>query len=846
MGDNITQPATSAELSRAEFLREALQRRTLALSDPTATATASTEPITPSFATDSPELQRAYLEQLVECAPEAISILDPEYRITRLNGEFTRIFGFSPEEALGERIDSLIVPPDRSAETRWIAELLVKGQKVVLETKRQRKDGTLLDVFISAAPIVIDERQVAMCVLYRDISEQKRAEALHSALYRITQKTSSADDLQQFYAAVHGIVGELMYARNFYIAVYDPLPQLLTFPYFEDELDSRPAAKKLGKGLTEYVLRTGEPLLCTPEVFDSLARQGEVESIGAPSLDWLGVPLKVGNNSFGVLAVQSYSGNMRFGDKEKEILQFVSQQLASAIEYKRNEEALRRSEARYRSLVQSAVYGIYRSSLEGRFFDVNPALITMLGYDSAEEVLALDPKLDVFVDPSEQMRVMAEFRRGARLDNVEVRWKRKDGSAITVRLSGRVVNNPEETAEVVEIIAEDITERRVLENQFRQAQKMEAVGRLAGGVAHDFNNLLMVISGYAEVLLEHTRKNDPLYPKIEAIHQATDRATTLTRQLLAFSRKQLLELKVVDLNIIVEDIKRLLRPLIGENIELQTQLAPDLGRTRADAGQIEQVLMNLVVNSKDAMPNGGKVTIQSANARLNHEDVRREYSYIHPGLYVVLSVTDTGEGMDKETQLRIFEPFFTTKEKGKGTGLGLSTVYGIIKQSGGYVLVQSEPGQGTTFRIYLPRVEDALETVGTLGISSSQNGGSETVLLVEDEESVRQLVRETLESKGYKVLEAENGEAALRIVSNYSDKIDMLITDVVMPGMSGRELSARLCASRPQTKVLYLSGYTEDAIGHEGVVDPHTVFLQKPFTLQMLSRKVREVLGERG
>jgi two-component system cell cycle sensor histidine kinase/response regulator CckA len=841
MGDNITQPATSAELARAQFLREALQRRTLALSDP-----AATELITPSFATDSPELQRAYLEQLVECAPEAISILDPEYRITRLNGEFTRIFGFNPAEALGERIDSLIVPPDRSAETRWIAELLVKGQKVVLETKRQRKDGSLLDVFISAAPIVIDERQVAMCVLYRDISEQKRAEALHSALYRITQKTSSADDLQQFYAAVHGIVGELMYARNFYIAVYDPLTQLLTFPYFEDELDSRPAAKKLGKGLTEYVLRTVEPLLCTPEVFDSLARQGEVESIGAPSLDWLGVPLKVGNNSFGVLAVQSYSGNVRFGDKEKEILQFVSQQLASAIEYKRNEEALRRSEARYRSLVQSAVYGIYRSSLEGRFFDVNPALISMLGYDSAEEVLALDPKLDVFVDASEQMRVMAEFRRGARLDNVEVRWKRKDGSAITVRLSGRVVNNPEETAEVVEIIAEDITERRVLENQFRQAQKMEAVGRLAGGVAHDFNNLLMVISGYAEVLLEHTRKNDPLYTKIEAIHQATDRATTLTRQLLAFSRKQLLELKVVDLNLIVEDIKRLLRPLIGENIELQTQLAPDLGRTRADAGQIEQVLMNLVVNSKDAMPNGGKIIIQSANARLNHEDVRREYSYIHPGLYVVLSVTDTGEGMDKETQLRIFEPFFTTKEKGKGTGLGLSTVYGIIKQSGGYVLVQSEPGQGTTFRIYLPRVEDALEPVGTLGTSSSQNGGSETVLLVEDEESVRQLVRETLESKGYKVLEADNGEAALRIVSNYSDKIDMLITDVVMPGMSGRELSARLCASRPQTKVLYLSGYTEDAIGHEGVVDPDTAFLQKPFTLQMLSRKVREVLGERG
>jgi two-component system, cell cycle sensor histidine kinase and response regulator CckA len=846
MGDQITQPATSAELSRAKFLREVLQHRVHMLSSAPEAITEKPEPIIPSFATDSPELQAAYLEQVVECAPEAISIVDLDYRITRLNGEFTRIFGFDPGEALGQRIDSLIVPPDRSAETRWIAELLVKGQKVVLETKRQRKDGTLLDVFISTAPIVIGGKQVAMCVLYRDISEQKRAEALHSALHRITQKTSTAEDLQQFYAAVHGIVGELMYARNFYIAVYDPLNQQLSFPYFENEEEGRPAVTKLGKGLTEYVLRTGEPLLCPPEVLDGLVKEGEVEVIGTPSLDWLGVPLKAGNNTLGVLVVQSYSGNVRFGEKEKEILQFVSQQLASAIEYKRNEEALRRSEARYRSLVQSAVYGIYRSSLEGRFFDVNPALITMLGYESAEEVLSLDPQSDVFLDPSEQARVMGEFQRGARLDNVEVRWKRKDGSAITVRLSGRAVNDPEETAEVLEIIAEDITERRVLENQFRQAQKMEAVGRLAGGVAHDFNNLLMVISGYTEVLLEQTRKSNPLYPKIEAIHQATDRATTLTRQLLAFSRKQLLELKVVDLNTIVEDMERLLRPLIGENIELQTQLAPDLGRTRADAGQIEQVIMNLVVNSKDAMPNGGKITIQSANAQLNHDDLRREFSYIQPGNYVMLSVSDTGDGMDKETQLRIFEPFFTTKEKGKGTGLGLSTVYGIIKQSGGYVLVQSEPQQGTTFRIYLPRVEDALEPVGSTGSLSSQTGGTETVLLVEDEESVRQLVRETLESKGYKVLEADNGEGALQIASGCSHKIDMLITDVVMPGMSGRELSAQLCASYPQTKVLYLSGYTEDAIVTEGVLDSGTAFLQKPFTLQMLSRKVREVLDERG
>jgi len=838
MGDKITRPAKSADLLRAKFLKDALQRGTPSLSqsaDPAATSSA------PTLASDSLEVQRAYLEQLVECAPEAISILDEQYRIMRVNGEFTRMFGFLAEEALGRRIDSLIVPPDRNSETRWIGEVLNQGQKVTLETKRQRRDGTLVDVFISSAPIVVGGNRIAAYVLYRDISEQKRAESLSSALYRIAEKTSSAEDLQQFYAAIHAIVGELMYARNFYIALYDPLTQLLSFPYFVDEEDPTPAPKKLGRGLTEYVLRTGEPLLCTPDVFDQLVKRGEVELIGAPSLDWLGVPLKAGNNTFGVLVLQSYTDNVRFRDKDKEILTFVSQQLASAVEHKRNEQALRRSEARYRSLVQSAVYGIYRSSLEGKFLDVNPALIAMLGYSSPEDVLGLDPKRDVFLDPGEQTRLMQEFRRGARLDNIEVRWKRKDGNPITVRLSGRAVSSPEETDGVLEVIAEDVTERRVLEDQFRQAQKMEAVGRLAGGVAHDFNNLLMVISGYTEVLLEYTTRDNPLYPKIAAIQQAADRATTLTRQLLAFSRKQLLELKVVDVNAIVRDMERLLRPLIGENIELSTRLATDLGRTRADAGQIEQVIMNLVVNAKDAMPSGGKITIQTANVSLT-DDLRREYSYIQPGPYVMLSITDTGHGMDQETQSRIFEPFFTTKEKGKGTGLGLSTVYGIIKQSGGYVFAQSELQRGTTFRIYLPRVAETTEPLGSAPASQSATGGSETVLLVEDEESVRQLVRETLEAKGYKVLEADHGEAALRIASSHQGPIDILITDVVMPGMSGRELSKQLCASHPQTRVLFLSGYTEDAIVHQGVLEPGTTFLQKPFTLQMLSRKVREVL----
>jgi nitrogen-specific signal transduction histidine kinase len=385
-----------------------------------------------------------------------------------------------------------------------------------------------------------------------------------------------------------------------------------------------------------------------------------------------------------------------------------------------------------------------------------------------------------------------------------------------------------------------VTDRRALEDQFRQAQKMEAVGRLAGGVAHDFNNLLMVISGYAEVILAQVDPASPLHEKGRAIQLAADRATTLTRQLLAFSRKQLLELKVVDVNAIVQDMERLLRPLIGENIDLVTILSPQAAHTRADAGQLEQVIMNLVVNAKDAMPTGGKLTLRTENVVLD-ENHRGGQQFIRPGNYVTLLVSDTGMGMDRETQSRIFEPFFTTKEKGKGTGLGLSTVYGIVKQSGGYVVVQSELGRGTTFHIYLPHVEGAAEK-HSVAVPEAV-GGTETILLVEDEESVRHLVRDTLSAKGYQVVEAENGETGMAAAARHQGNIDLVITDVVMPGMGGREMVKQLIETRPETKVLYLSGYTEDAIVSDGSIEKGTAFLQKPFTLQSLSRKVREVLG---
>jgi two-component system, cell cycle sensor histidine kinase and response regulator CckA len=851
MGERVGE-SSRTELARARRLRQALESGAPPAFLPPGTTSSGNNDrpensclLAPAFVSlDSPRNSAArleFLEQMFQAFPDALSIADCSHRVLWANETFALMFGYRAEEMIGQPLENFVVPPDKLAESKWMTETLARGERIAVETKRKTKDGVLLEVSVSCAPLLLDGAMAGFYAGYRDISDRKRVEALSSALYRVAEKSSTAHDLHQFFASVHSIVDELIYARNFYIALFDPTTELLSFPYFVDQNDVVPVPKKLGRGLTDYLIRTGEPLLATPEVLQAMEDRGEVERNGARSLDWMGVPLKVNSHTFGALVVQTYSQNVRYGERDKEILTFVARQLASAVEIKRNEQALRRSEARYRSLVQSSVYGIYRASLEGRFLDVNPALISMLGYGSAEEVLLLDPEKDVFANPEEHARLVEEFRRSGRLDGVELKWKRKDGSRITVRISGRAVSSADEPADVLEAIAEDVTDRRALEDQFRQAQKMEAVGRLAGGVAHDFNNLLMVIGGYAEVILSKLPSDHPLHEKGKAIQQAADRATTLTRQLLAFSRKQLLELKVVDVNAIVQDMERLLRPLIGENVKLATLLAPAAALTRADAGQLEQVLMNLVVNGKDAMPGGGTLTIQTQTTvvDLSH---RREQQFIRPGNYVVLSVSDTGMGMDKETQSRIFEPFFTTKEKGKGTGLGLSTVYGIVKQSGGYVMVQSEKGQGSTFQIYLPQVDGRADDNSSPAPDAAR-GGSETVLLVEDEDSVRQLVRDTLAAKGYSVLEAKSGEDGLETAARHRGTIQLVITDVVMPGMGGRELVKKLAETNPTTKVLYLSGYTEDTIVSDGSIESGTAFLQKPFSLQNLSRKVREVLG---
>ncbi len=504
------------------------------------------------------------------------------------------------------------------------------------------------------------------------------------------------------------------------------------------------------------------------------------------------------------------------------------------------QEGLRRSEMNFRSLVTNAPYGICRCDSAGQLLDVNPALLTMLGYSSARDLVGQHLGA-LYLDTHQWFELADYLRSAAAFNGLIAEWKRKDGIGTVVRVSGRAVSDGD-TGTAFELFAEDVTERRALEQQLRQSQKMEAVGRLAGGIAHDFNNLLMVISGYSEFLLDRLGPDPALRGPAQEIAGAAQRASSLTRQLLAFSRKQMMAPKILDLNEVITENLKMLTRVIGEDIDLVMVPAATLGAVRADAGQIDQVIMNLAVNARDAMPSGGKLTIETSNVSLD-EEYSRFHAPLRPGDYVMLTISDTGMGMDSETQSHIFEPFFTTKGT-KGTGLGLSTVYGIIKQSGGYIWVYSESGKGTTFKIYLPRVPERAESPAVVSTAESvaTEPGTETILLVEDETNLRYLARQFLEKQGYRVIEAADGAVAMQIAVAHEGMIHLLLTDVIMPGMNGRELAQRISEIRPNTKVLYMSGYTENVIGHNGTLDAGVRLLQKPFTLRELKSKVREVL----
>jgi hypothetical protein len=513
-------------------------------------------------------------------------------------------------------------------------------------------------------------------------------------------------------------------------------------------------------------------------------------------------------------------------------------------ERKRAESALRESEERTRAIVETAVDGIITIGEDGRIESFNPAAERMFGY-AAPEVLGRNVSV-LMPSPhrEEHDGHIARYLAGgeARIIGIgrEVEGRRRDGSVFPLDLA--VAEFRVGAARAFAGIAHDLTERKRLEEQLRHAQKMEAVGRLAGGVAHDFNNLLGVITGYSELA---GRSLDPDHPgrrRIAEVLKAAERAAGLTRQLLAFSRKQSLSPKVVDLSALVQDLERMLRRLIGEDVELVVRLAPGLRAVRVDPGQMDQVVMNLAVNARDAMPRGGRLTL--ATAEVGAEELQAAAHWgVAPGRYLRLTIEDTGHGMDDETRARLFEPFFTTKPAGEGTGLGLATVYGIVKQSGGHILVDSSVGSGTRFSIYLPSIAEVPDAPAESPAAPARGG--ETILLVEDQEALREVTRQSLEDLGYRVLAAEDAEAGLALATEHPGEIDLLLTDVVMPGTSGPELAARIAGDWPGTRVLFMSGYTSDVLGRHGVLDPGTQLVEKPFTQRELAHRVRAALSPR-
>ncbi len=511
------------------------------------------------------------------------------------------------------------------------------------------------------------------------------------------------------------------------------------------------------------------------------------------------------------------------------------------------ESALRISERRFRALVEESWDAVALFAGDGTILYGSPATTRLLGYDLTEfvgrnamELIHPDDRAGVLVRLQETMAApRARVHVAARVRHKNGSWRYLEGvftNLIDDPSVGAIVNN-----------YRDVTDRRILEEQVLLSQKMEAIGRLAGGVAHDFNNILTAIGGYSDLLLADLPPDDRRRHDVEEIHQATQRAATLTQQLLAFSRRQVLQPKVISLNALVPNIEKMLRRLIGEDILFATVLHPSLGNVRADPGQLEQVIVNLAVNARDAMPDGGRLTIETRNVELD-EAYTAEHPAVKPGRYVLLAVTDTGVGMDEETKARIFEPFFTTKVRGKGTGLGLATVYGIVQQTGGHIWPYSEPGRGTTMRVYLPRVDAPADPIEhPRDVAPETLRGSETILVVEDEAPVRTVTRQLLERNGYTVLEAPDGPTALALVDGKAGNrhIDLLLTDVIMPGMSGRELAAQLNARRPNVRVLFMSGYTDDAVVRHGMLEPGLAYLEKPFRPTALLREVRGVLREK-
>ena len=777
---------------------------------------------------------------LLDSSRELIAILGSDGTVQFANATFQSVLGYRLEELLGRSIHAIVHAADLEPTREKLKR--VAATSGASETQRSRllcRDG--LFRWIEFTCQNCGEESSAGGILFHgsDVTGVYRMESERAVNSEIVHALNETANLDQLLTRIHESLKRVLPAENCFVALHNPEDDTFYFPFLVDEFDSVPPPQKVGRSCTAYVFRTGRASLIPQKEFDRLAAIGEVELVGSPSPAWLGVPLKTPTATIGVLVVQHYRNENAYDERDLEFLESVGGHIALAIERRRAEEELRKNESMLRLLFEHNPLSTWLYEIDTlKFLRVNHAATALYGYaaEEFEQMSVLE------IRPQEQREKAFAYLRELEADAEEHEFwlhQSKNGRTFEVETISHELMYAGKRVRLV--VTQDISERRQLEGQLRQAQKMEAVGRLAGGVAHDFNNLLMVIKGHTELLLSALEPVAQFTKKIEQIDRAADRATALTRQLLAFSRMQVLQPQVIKLNSIVEEMGKLLPRLIGEDIELVIRTDEDLGTVRADASQMEQVIMNLAVNARDAMPNGGKLVIETANAELDHSYMT-SHPLMNPGPYVQLVVTDSGIGMDTETQAHIFEPFFTTKEKGKGTGLGLATVYGIVKQSGGFIWVYSELAKGTSFKIYLPRLDQAEDRAGVTSASMALPMGTETVLLTEDEQDVREIAREFLESGGYRVIEAKDGKEAIRLAAQHRGKIQLLVTDMVMPGMTGQELAVQLQAEHPGLCVVFMSGYSEHAATEMTNADPSVRLLTKPFSRAALLRTVGEIL----
>jgi two-component system cell cycle sensor histidine kinase/response regulator CckA len=831
--------ATAERLTeQLQRLNERLEQRVL---DRTAQLEASNDALKQEI--QQRQLAEERFRRTIEAAPIGMLMIDAGGSISLVNPQAERLFGYTEGELIGLPIEVLLPERFRDQHVRHRRTYLASAQARTMGAGRElyakRKDGSEFPVEVGLNPVETCEGSFVLSAIVDITQRQRHAERLLENA-RLTQLTAEVGVALNQSGTLRDVLQscamslvenlEAAFARVWTLNASENVLELQASAGIYTHLNGTHARVPVGKFKIGRIAEERQPhltndVLNDPRVSDpDWARREKMVAFA-------GYPLVVEDRLVGVIGLFA---RHTLSQSTLETMGAIANQIATGIERKRTEERLQFTQF----TIDHVATPVFWTDERGRFFHVNDAACELTGYTFQELLKLSVSDIDSHILKAGWGLVWNELQqRGVLAMESEIR--RKDGKLIPINVNSNLLKLEDRKYSCTFI--QNIADRRRLEEQLRQSQKMEAVGQLAGGVAHNFNNLLTVITGYSEIVLESLPPNDPLCEMVEEIQKAAHRSSSLTRQLLAFSRKQVLAPKVLDLNEVVRDTEKMLRRVIGEDVQLTTKLHSRLAAVKADPGQLEQVLLNLAVNARDAMPQGGVLTIETNNVELDVEYLRARGS-TRDGLHVMLAVTDSGFGMNAEVKRHIFEPFFTTKEQGKGTGLGLAVVHGVVKQSGGHVEVYSEPGIGTSFKIYLPSVNQTVRAEQGAGGASHVPLGVETVLIVEDEDGVRNLSRTALIKYGYAVLVASSPGEAVQVSKMHGGAIDLLLTDVVMPQMNGRRLADLLRSERPEMKVVYMSGYTDDAVVQQGVLEAGVHFLHKPFSPAALGVKVREVL----